>query len=150
VTDAELMAKVAELDARATKGPWEASTVDSIGGASIYGDIESQIKQNRRLVASGTWTNDDEACSEIVRPISVEECDANTAFIAAARTLLPEATKRLAAANAEIERLNAVIQDAPHEGGCSYDSDRRNYIGYENPRACNCWKSRVLVTTQPN
>ena len=84
-----------ELAEKATAGPWKASTVESVGGASIYGDVKSPIQQNRRLVASGTWTNQCDACPQIVRPISEAECNANTAFIALSRTGWPTALRCL-------------------------------------------------------
>lgn len=94
-----------ELAKEATEGPWESSTVESIGGASIYGDMSSPNPKDRRLVASGTWTNENERCERIVRSISNAECDANTAFIAATRQLAPATAEATLIAIASLRRL---------------------------------------------
>jgi len=76
-----------DLCGRASPGPWEASTVEDIGGGSIYCDIDSPFPQNKVIVLSGRWDNGD--TMPIHRPIYERECDANTMFAARARTAVP-------------------------------------------------------------
>lgn len=85
------------LAEKATPGPWEASTVEDIGGASIYGNMNAEKNRDKRCVAIGIFDTKGDAGlrPQICTPLFSEECDANTAHIAHARTFTPTAAQAL-------------------------------------------------------
>ena len=88
---AELITEAKALADRATPGPWAASSVESIGGGTIY-DGEWSI-------ATATIYNHDEPLSDRpdARGPGYINTDANAVFIARARTLVPELVAALEA-----------------------------------------------------
>lgn len=153
MTPAEITAFVAmmrDLCEKATPGPWESSTVESVGGASIYGDMASPRPQNRRVVATGRWTNECDGDERIVRSISERECDDNTAFIAAARTALPKAldiieglSMTLQIRDLELAELRKIKAAAEAHGlrGCLA---REGHTEHE-PSGCPCCTANAIL-----
>ena len=122
-----LAREVLRLEAPLVVGKWvkgPAPDSDDVEGYSLSSDMDCTVLDGR---------------GELVAVFLI---DKEAAFTIACRTAAPTLARALQAERAEVQRLRAVLDAAPHTQGC----DHYGYIrpALHNLPPCTCWKASAL------
>lgn len=123
----DIIARVRELDQKATKGPWRESKLSSIRVVAELSDGTGRYPVAYTGEALGTGSG----------MLAPEAC-ANNDLIAEYRTAAPALADECERLLEKVEKARRAIETAPHDETCERTRDPYGAT------QCTCWKSRAL------
>ena len=135
------------LDVTATHGPWKVDYND--GDPTSYVVLENEDGHDEALIECFVGPHDVEfiVAARIAIPELIAEVESKEVMIKAQSALNSTVLDKIESCYQEIERLRALITEAPHDPDCAYIDSI--WTGLNNPPRCpvadcNCWKDKLL------